>query len=429
MPSIYNNELIKHTDDIQDIITTPPSWILKWGISLFFCLLLLVIGLSAIIRYPDIIRTQLVINSSNSPKPIVSKVSGKIQRLLVEEGAQVKEGQSLAFLESTAKHEDILKLLNDLKKLQKQLFERRTYSLNWLNNPVNLQLGEIQNSYQSFYQSYLLYKSSIEQGFYIKKRSYLEKDLQAINNQRKRLIVQKELQQSELELAKQEYNMHKKLAEQRVEAEMELKREEGKFISKKYPLEGTYSALIENSSGYSAKEKEILELDNQISEERSKFFQALNSLISEAESWKSKYVLTASQSGKLAVAGIIQENQYVQINEEIFYVNPGNVSFFGEMTIPQDNMGKVRAGQEVLVKLKSFPFEEFGMIRGNIIYIADVPYKDSVFFSRVNFKNASFSELKKSLRLKNGMTANAEIITEEASLLNRLSRSLIKMLR
>jgi HlyD family secretion protein len=62
----------------------------------------------------------------------------------------------------------------------------------------------------------------------------------------------------------------------------------------------------------------------------------------------------------------------------VFYVNPGNEAFFGEMTITQNNMGKVKEGQEVLVKLRSYPFEEYGMIRGKIKYIAEVPYKDSV---------------------------------------------------
>jgi len=49
-----------------------------------------------------------------------------------------------------------------------------------------------------------------------------------------------------------------------------------------------------------AKQKEILELNNQVEEEKAKFLQSLNSLISMAEDWKSKYVLTASQPGKLS---------------------------------------------------------------------------------------------------------------------------------
>jgi HlyD family secretion protein len=32
------------------------------------------------------------------------------------------------------------------------------------------------------------------------------------------------------------------------------------------------------------------------------------------------------------------------------------------MAIPQDNMGKVKTGQEVLVKLKSYPYEEYGIL-------------------------------------------------------------------
>jgi len=46
----------------------------------------------------------------------------------------------------------------------------------------------------------------------------------------------------------------------------------------------------------------------------------------------------------------------------------------------KNNMGRVKVGQEVLIKLKSYPFEEFGMLKGEIKYIADIPYKDSVVY-------------------------------------------------
>ena len=190
----------------------------------------------------------------------------------------------------------------------------------------------------------------------------------------------------------------------------------------------TESALITNNNNYAAKQSDILELDNQLQEEKAKFLQALNSLISSAEDWKSKYVLTASQSGKISFAGIVQENQVLAPNQEVFYVNPGNEQFFGEMTIPQSSMGKVKEGQEVLVKLKSYPFEEYGMIRGRIKYIAEVPYKDSVFISRVDFKINKFSDLKRPIHLKQGMTADAEIITQNATLMQRLGRSIFKVI-
>lgn len=429
MPTTIQPSDQQHTEEMQDIITAPPRWLLRWGITLFFSTLLLILGMSALIRYPDIVKTQLKINSANSPKPVVARRSGKLIKILTQEEQNIIEGQPLAYLESTADHQQVLDLLKSLKNVQKQVYEIHLNGLKLFYTPNDLHLGEVQDSYQSFFQSYLNYKASAFDGIYQKKREYLRRELDAISKQRVQLVLQKRLQEKEYGLAEQEYNIYQKLTEKRVMAPMELKREESKLILKKYPLQQTESNFITNSTAYSAKEKEILELDNQIQEERSEFIQALNSLVSQIESWKSNYVLSAPQSGKVAFAGIIQENQFVNTGQEIFYVDSGNTDFFAEMNIPQYNMGKVKLGQEVLIKLKSFPYEEYGMIRGRIGYLSDVPYRDSVFVSKVDLKGEAFSELKRPLKLKNGMTADAEIITEDATLLNRLFRNITKLLK
>ena len=429
MPTIFQQPEQQHTEEMQDIITAPPAWLLRWGITLFFATLLLILGMSALIRYPDIVKTQLKINSANSPKPVVAKRSGKLIKILVHEDQNITEDQPLAYLESTADHQQVLDLLKSLKNVQKQLYETHLNGLKLFYTPDDIQVAKVQGSYQRFFQSYLNYKASAFDGFYQKKKIYLQRELEGIKKQRSQLVLQKQLQEKEYGLAEQEYNIYQKLTEKKVMAQMELKREESKLILKKYPLQQTESNFIINSTAYSAKEKEILELDNQIQEERSEFIQALNSLVSEIESWKSNYVLSASQPGKLAFAGIIQQNQFVNTGQEIFYVNPGNTDFFAEMNIPQYNMGKVKVGQEVLIKLKSFPYEEYGMIRGRIGYLSDVPYRDSVFVSKVDLNDGAFSELKRPLKLKNGMTADAEIITEDATLLNRLFRNIIKMIK
>jgi multidrug efflux pump subunit AcrA (membrane-fusion protein) len=427
MPAIItNNEQVRHTDDMQDIITTVPSWLLRWGITLFFCVLVLIVGLSALVRYPDIVKAQLKVDSPNSPKPVVSKISGKLVKLLVAENETVKAGQPLAYLESTANHDKVLNLLANLKELQQQVLQNRPVNSLFFSQADNVQFGELQSSYQVFFQEYLSYKSSIGNGFDLKKKVYLQNDLASITKQEQQLHAQKSVEQKDFSLAGDEYAMHTKLAQQKVETSAELRQEESKYLAKKSPLIQTESALIAANNNYSAKQKEILELDNQIVEERSKFLQALNSLISEAEDWKSKYVLTAAQTGKLTYSGIIQENQVLTPNQEIFYINPGNEQFFGEMEIPQNNMGKVREGQQVLIKLKSYPFEEYGILRGRIKYIADIPYKDSVFISKVDFNIKNTSDMRKPIRLKQGMMADAEIVTQDATILQRISRSVLK---
>ena len=431
MPVTYinNNEQERHTDDMQDIITTVPSWILRWGITLFFGILVLIVSLSALVKYPDIVKTQLKIESPNSPKPVVSKVAGKLVRLLVKENTNVVTGQALAYMESTGNHDKIWRLAANLKGLQTQVLQNKPVSAVLFSQSDNIQLGELQSAYQTFYQEYLNYKSAVTDGFYLKKRTFLQNDLVDLNRQAQQLNQQKQIQQRNFAIADDDYQMHKKLEKEKVETPAELRQQESKYLAQKEPLVQTESALITANNNYATKQKDILELDNQIREEKAKFLQALNSLISQAEDWKSKYILTAAQSGKLSYAGIIQENQVLNAGQEVFNINPGNEAFFGQMAIPQDNMGKVKEGQEVLVKLKSYPFEEYGMIRGKISYIADVPYKDSVFISKVDFKIRSTSDMKKPIHLKQGMMADAEIITQDATIMQRISRSVFKIIR
>jgi multidrug efflux pump subunit AcrA (membrane-fusion protein) len=425
MPEIFVIEdEVRHTDDMQDIITAIPGWILRWGITAFFFVLMILIGLSEFISYPDIVKAQLKINSPNSPKPVVAKIQGKLVKLLIGQNAIVKVNQPLAYMESTANHDEVISLLSQLKTLNSANAGNPLF-----NAPTGLQLGELQQSYQTFYQAYLTYKSAEDNGFYLKKKAYLKNDLKDISKTKDQLQQQKVLQEKDLSLANDEYEMHKKLAVQKVEAQMELKQNESKYLARKSPLIQTESALITSDNNYSAKQKELLELDNTIAEEKSKFTQSLNSLISEFENWQSKYILTASQAGKISFAGIVQEGQVLSINQDVFYINPGNEQFFGDMNIPQLSLGKVKEGQEVLIKLKSYPYEEYGMLRGRINYIADVPYKDSIFVSRVDFKLTGTTDMKKPIHLKQGMMADAEIITQNATILSRITRNILKILK
>lgn len=419
------NQQARHSDDMQDIITAVPSWLLRWGITLFFSILVLLLSLSAFIKYPDIVKSQLKISSPNVAKPIVPKVNGRLDKLLVTNNQTVVAGQPLAYIESTANHAEVLSLLTSLKKLHDQMLAGNLLDKAFFNKANDNELGELQGAYQTFIQSYINYSASVQNGFLVKKRAYLLQDADGLSKQTNQLQAEKKLQQRDADLAEEEYNMHKKLEKQKVETPAELRQQESKYIARKAPLLQTDASLISAHTNLLAKQKEILELDNQVTEEKAKFSQALNSLISQAEDWKNKYVLIASEAGKVTFAGNVQENQIVSPNQDVFYINTGNEKFFGEMNIPQDNLGKVKQGQRVLVKLRSYRFEEFGMMNGTISYISDVPLKDSVFTSRVVFTSKT-SDMKKPVNLKQGMIADAEIITEDATILQRLTRNIIK---
>ncbi|WP_406825204.1 HlyD family secretion protein [Pedobacter sp. KACC 23697] len=414
-----------NSDEVQEIITAVPSWILRWGITLIFIILGAIVLLSALIEYPDIVKTSLRVNSLNSPKPVLAKQNGKLTALLVKDGQMVMENQLLAYFESTANPNDIIKINKDLKQFRDRVLKNELVTSVL---PTGFSLGELQTTYQTFYQQYLQYQSTLRNGYYLNKMAFLEKDLKDINVLKTQIIEQRNIQQQEYTNQEEEYKAYQKLYKNKVISRSEFVQQENKYLAAKYPLKQTETSLLNNTSSFSAKQKDLLDLKHTISEEQAKFLQALNQCINESDAWILQYILRAPVSGKLSFAGIVQQNQNIAANQEVFIVNPGNTNFFGEVQIPQYNMGKIHKGERTLVKLKSYPFEQFGMVRGRLTFISDVAYRDSVFIAKVSFEQFENKDPNRKIILKNGMLADAEIITEESSLLQRFFRNITKMM-
>jgi multidrug efflux pump subunit AcrA (membrane-fusion protein) len=420
-------ESLQNSEEVNEIITAVPSWILRRGIALIFLILLMVIGLSAFIRYPDIVKTSLKVNSLNSPKAVIAHQTGKLVKILVRDNELVKDKQALAFIESTANHGDVISFSERLKSLQQKLSSTQAISLKDLETK-GLNLGELQNSYQNFYQEYLEFINTQNGGFYLTQKAYLEKDLTEVRKLQNQINQQQKIQQLEYANAEEEYKAYQKLKSKNVISNSEFKLQENKYLASKYPLQQSATALLNNNSAYLAKEKELATLLNTIKEQQAKFRQALNSMMNETEGWIMKYVVLSPLAGRVGYAGILQENQNVNLNQELFIVNPGNTNFFGEVQIPQYNMGKVSLGQRTLVKMRSFPFEEYGIINGKISYITDAALRDSVFVAKIDFTSFEQKDSGHPITLKPGMMADAEIITRESSLLQRFMRNMTKML-
>ena len=167
-------------------------------------------------------------------------------------------------MESTANHVKVLSLLTNLKQLQLQVLSNQPLNIKLLNQEDDIQLGELQSAYQTFFEEYLSYISSVNNGFLLKKKNYLQKDLANLTKQQQQLFSEKTIEQRDLILAQQEFDMHKKLVDGKVETQAEFRQEESKYLAKKSPLVQTEASIIGGDDNYASKQKEILELDNQV---------------------------------------------------------------------------------------------------------------------------------------------------------------------
>ncbi|WP_333863646.1 HlyD family secretion protein [Sphingobacterium sp.] len=412
-----------HSEDIQDIIAKPPSWLLRRGITFILLTVLIILGMSIFIRYPETVNSKIRFNTTDAPKVLAAKVNGSLVKLLKKDGEWVEAGSPLAYIESTADHNQIIVLLDKLQQIRQA--PNATYNLEALIEPKNLNLGELQGAYQNFYLSYLSYISARDHGIYQKRKSVINQEVTNVNEQYKKNNQSFELQKKQLELAEQDYEKYKLLAEKKVISPAELQEKESLLLAKRQMIPQMENSLISYEGNILSKNKELAEIENQIGEEQKKFIQALNSFISETENWKKQYVMTSPVGGKLIYGEFLQINQQVAIGQKLFYINPKSEKYYGEVLLPQIASAKVKKGQKVLIKVNGYPYEEYGYLNGKVEYISDIPIQDSVFFTTVSIDTIGVNPL---ILLKPGLFGDGRIITEDKSIFRRIWNNLTKNL-
>ncbi len=416
------------SEEAQDIISRPPAWLVRWGISLFGLLLLLLLLAGWLIHYPDLVRAPFRLTTANAPKPVTARADGKLVRLFVTDGTRVHRGAPLAYLESTAHHDQVLALGAHLDTLAAWMQAGRVESLGTLSPPDYSHLGELQPAYETYYQAYTELLSFLADGYYVARKSMLQSELDDLKRLEANLKEQQSILEQDYRLAEQEYRVQQQLAAEKVIAPAELKREESKLLARRMPVKQLGSALITNHADQSAKRKELFELDKLIREQKSRFVQSLHTLRSATENWKRQFVLTAPVDGRVRFAALVEENQPVAPREEVFYVEPDSRHYVGELRVPQYNLGKIKPGQRVFIKFAGYPSEEFGSVEGTIATLSQVPGRDSTFLAKVHLPAGLRTQYGKPIVYRSGIQATGEIVTEDLRLLERLLYQLRKAL-
>ena len=145
------------------------------------------------------------------------------------------------------------------------------------------------------------------------------------------------------------------------------------------------------------------------------------------------YVLRAPITGKITFSKYWVENQNVSAGEEVFAIVPDStVSVIGKAMLPIARSGKVKTGQKVNIRLQNFPENEYGILRGKVDNISLVPAQrgEMVYYTvEISLPDHLLTTYKKELPRLANMMGQAEIITEDISLLERFVLPIKKILK
>lgn len=406
--------------EVQEIINRPSPWLVRWGTSLFCVLISLICIGTQWIKYPDLIKTQFILSASDAPRKILARSEGKLTNLLVEDGSHVTAGQIVGFLESTGHPDQVINLSKKISELTEQISRQRWSAVDTFEINTYSGLGELQEAFRTFAQRLMELKSYLPKGFYTRKSVLLREDQQDLQAMEGILNQQLRLQQKDYQLAQDEFRIQEKLFENKVISVMEYKREQAKLLAREMPVKNLSGSLIQNRSAQVAKEKEQLELENQIKERKEQFQQALHSLQSAIEQWKQKYVIYAPVMGKVSFMAPLLEQMHLGIGQELMVIEPESGSFQGLVKLPQANLGKVNEGQTVLIKLDGFPYREYGILEGRLAKLSMTPGYDSIYWGYIDLPKKLRTRYGRTLAYRNGLKGQAEIVTANRTLASRL---------
>ena len=422
-----NNHFITDTvyevnsEAVQEIMSKMPHWIIRKGTFVFFIIIMLLFTGAYFIHYPDVIVTKLIITSSNPAVKIIAQSSGRIQRLFVINNTVIKNNEYICLLENTANFNDMLLLKNLLNGLDTSLLPRQNIRL--VSFDKNLQLGELQSGYADLYQAINQYEFFADKNFITQKVGQLQSQVVYQHQLNKELESRDRLLKQQLVLQTKKFMADSSLVKDKVIAPLEFDNSRKDLIDKQINAEATKSGILQNSLQQTEYLKTITDLQQQKLQQQNNLQQKIKETVKRLQAewriWEQKYIIKSPVNGKAVFFNVWKENQYVSNGEAVLMIVPPVQNYIARASLRIDGAGKVKPGQKVLIRLYSYPFEEFGMIRGSVANVSVVAM-DTAFAMEVTLTNGLTTNINKNIPAQSQLPGIAEILTDDKNILERL---------
>jgi multidrug efflux pump subunit AcrA (membrane-fusion protein) len=427
------NIRLNETRAIQTILGHPPNWLLRWGILLIALFTIILITMSWLIRYPDIIVTQVSLTNGQPPIRVLTTTNGRLDKCLVNNHQTVQAGTVLAELNNTAASNDIVVLDTFLARIENINIIHQLP----INLPRNLVLGELQMTYSAFIEAYkdLLYlKKSTNAGIKIKS---LNNQIQHIKQLKISQKKQFNIFSVETEIALKNWQHYQYLHKKKGCTQIELKTKERAYLQHQRQAENLKAKITSSKLQIEQIKFQIAELNqNQTDRTMGKFSliqEQTQRLKREIERWKATYLIVAPISGKVVLSDMWATQQFLNANTEILTIIPStdmSNPIIARAIIPTEGAGKVKSGMKVIISFLDYPRQEFGTISAEVNDVALIPKKNKKgnnYQLTLTIPKILMTNYEKTIPFNQGMEGTAKVITEDKRILERVMQRFFEL--
>lgn len=410
---------------IQEIVSYTPSSLLRWGITALGITLLILVLVSWLVSYPELVRGRFTVTTQTPPSRLVAQVAADVELIRFQEGDHAKAGDPLVVFHSATSYDTVTTLARSLDRMDQAL----SAGLPIPEADPALPVGSLQDAYAEFLQSLSDFRElDGELRYYNEKRVVVAEQLDSQLRLGATLDTQQSLLTEDMELAKRELERRQRLRRDGLLAATDLETAEQAFLQQRVSVETGQAAVSRNRIEVAGYRSAALELDRQISEIRRKRFldlrKAIQALRSAITSWENLYVIKAPYAGTVSFFRELHPNQHVGAYEPVVAILPDSAGFTARVKLDQRNAGKVREGQRVILRFDSYPYREFGTVLGRVAGISRLGMTDDkdqvIYLLDVDLPAGLTTSYKMKLNFRQELRGDADIVTAERRLLQRL---------
>ena len=410
----------------QDPITTDfihhtPGKLTRSGNTAFCLVLIIILAFAYLISYHETIDAQVRISSAHPPVPVTANSLQVVSRILVHHEQRVLKDQPILHFRSGADHQVIGQLRDHLLRDHPEpaaihLFNAR-------------QLAELRAPFATYELALKELEKLQHTELHQLKLSQLKHNIESLHTQQqalhkqinilqdKMVVDDKNLQRSADNLSRglitardyeQARNIYLTATINKEQAQMEL------LKLQQQQEQQQLQRQIMTTEQAAALQAAVLEADTQ----KQKLLEAINQ-------WERTYVVKAPANGIISIPNHLQENHTINPGDELFTLIPESTTLSGLVQITDHGAGQLVPGQQVHIRLNSYPARQYGKLLAEVERITPSVHEHMVHLGlSINGFDASTRLITTShqqqVRYIPNMQGTAEIITEKRNLLERI---------
>lgn len=425
--SHMEEEVQLRSEDIEEILGTPPNWLLRWGTTVLVVCMLVMLWVSWVIQYPDVVPAKITLTTTVPPIALVARTNAYISKFLVKDNQSVSRNDVLVVLQSNARYEDVRLLDEAVMAMLRAPID----SFDDLRPHIDLELGDIESDYTLFVQNVEAFQTGSQRrtghpsAVRPDQKAAAQLDLLEKANRADQVTLDKlnrQLQNARDHLVQSE----KQLADG-LQPRVVIEQERGRLSD----MERQYSAVEDNVK---RRKEEIFRIRKSLSDTRppapspgidrsneERVLQSLSILRKTIDKWKQTYLISAPTDGNVSFnTSFYSAQQYVREgNEVLSVVPPTSDKIVGRIALPVAGSGKVRPKQRVVIRLESYPHYEFGTIEG-LVESKSLTANNNQYAIVVSLPKGLKTQFGRTIPFEQQLQGEADIVTEERRFLQRI---------